>query len=100
MHASRVDPHCLSESLHRQLHFSGTLHCVVQRRPFCLVLLDLPGNGANVVDDGTVFQVVLVVLSLDVDECVDFVEFHVWLFVLLAGKMLFCCTQEKHFNFV
>jgi hypothetical protein len=45
----------------------------------------------------SVLEVVLVVLSLNVDECVDFVEFHRW-FLLASVKMLLM-GEEKAFQF-
>ncbi len=45
--------------------------------------------------DGAVHEVSLVLLSLDVDECVYFVEFHV-----CVWENAFYLFEKKHFNFV
>lgn len=77
---------CLASEL---LH---TVHC----RSFCLLRLDLLLgllDAAGKVNDA-VLDVVLELLSLNVDECVDFVEFHCW-FCWRLGEILLGCYQKS-----
>jgi len=71
-----------------------TLHCCLFLLDLLLVMLDAVRNLGNV-GDPAVLEVVLVVLSLDLDECVDLVEFHGCFVCWRLGKMPLGCCQKS-----